>query len=115
MKVHLNETVVKDLKPTKKRLTYFHDTGPTGFCVRVTPSGVKSYAVFYRHAGRLRLYTIGKTRDCGGEWYFDDAKKEASKVVHSNAVQKIDLAAKKQEERVAESFGELAEDYMKRY
>ena len=45
MKMRLNARVVEDLKPQKRQYAVFDEREP-GFCVRVTPSGHKSYACF---------------------------------------------------------------------
>src|ERR1041385_4049239 len=98
MKLHLNAKIVADLKPGKKRLAYFDEKEP-GFCVRVTPTGVKSFAGFFRHEGRLRLFTIGEI----SKWSLEDARKKAREVKRSSSLGE-DLAAKKRQERQADSF-----------
>ena len=57
-KKNLTAKTLAALKPTEGRVDYF-DTNPPGFCVRITPNGVKTFSVLYRHAGRKRRYTIG--------------------------------------------------------
>lgn len=57
---HLNARNVRSL-PSEGggRLDYWDDTLP-GFCLRVSPSGVRTYAVWYRVNGEARRYTIGR-------------------------------------------------------
>ena len=53
MIVKLNARTVESLKPTSKRMDY-HDTEARGLTLRVTPNGVKTWSVLYRHRGKLR-------------------------------------------------------------
>lgn len=57
---NLTETFIqKGIKsPTKGRIEIF-DSKQDGLCVRVRPSGKKSWCVYYRLAGKNRKYTIG--------------------------------------------------------
>jgi hypothetical protein len=52
-KKNLTAKAVAALKPTEGRVDYF-DANLPGFCVRVTPNGVKTFSVLYRHGGRKR-------------------------------------------------------------
>src|SRR5213594_1951008 len=56
-KITLTARTLDALKADGKRVDYF-DTRLPGFCVRVS-AGAKSFAVFYRHGGRLRRLTLG--------------------------------------------------------
>lgn len=108
-RVKLTDRKLKSLKPATSRTDYF-DVGLPGFCVRVTPKGVKSYAVMYRHAGRLRRYTIGRwprltlaeARDLGRE------------ALHEASLGR-DPANTKKLDRQAITFATLAEEYMERW
>jgi len=55
----LNKTSVDSLKAQTKRYKCW-DVNVKNFFVRVYPSGIKSYAIFYRFNGRDCEYTIGK-------------------------------------------------------
>jgi integrase len=57
---HLTARNVRSLLPHGDRRTdYWDDTLP-GFCLRVSPSGARTYAVWYRVHGEARRYTIGR-------------------------------------------------------
>ena len=55
----LTERVIRDAKP-EPRPRLLWDEHVRGFGVRVTPTGVKSYVLNYRIAGRERRLTIGR-------------------------------------------------------
>lgn len=108
-KKNLTARTVAGLKPEADRVDYF-DTNTPGFCIRVTPNGVKSFAVMYRHAGRLRRFTLGTYPRLG----LADARQQAQDALR-NAQRGIDPAAEKKAARQADTFGELAADFMERY
>ncbi|MGD9671831.1 MAG: tyrosine-type recombinase/integrase [Hyphomicrobiaceae bacterium] len=58
----LTETQIAEIKSPRRgqRLEVSDSTVP-GLVLRVTPAGVKSYCVRYRHQGRSLRYTLGKT------------------------------------------------------
>lgn len=56
----LTDITLKSLKPDANRITETFDGKLPGFGVRVFPSGVKSFVVFYRQQGRLRRLTLGR-------------------------------------------------------
>ena len=64
MGIHLTETVVKGLKPPRVGYTLTNDGGHpkavSGFGVRVTAAGVKSFVLTYRFRGTSRRFTIGR-------------------------------------------------------
>src|SRR2546427_684323 len=109
MKIRLGAAVVENLKGGKKSIAVFDEREP-GFCVRVTPSGHKSYACFYRFKGRLRLFTIGEI----SKWSLEDARKKA-RDVKRDAEKGTDQGALKKQERQAETFGDVAKDFIERY
>ena len=73
MKAKLSPRVVSKAEPKK---TYYKiwDSEINGFFLRVMPSGVKSYCIYYRHLGIGREYTIGKH----GKLTTDQARKQAT-------------------------------------
>src|SRR5262245_46248125 len=110
-KMNLTAKSVNALKPKSDRVYYF-DTNLPGFCVSVTPAGIKSYSVMYRHVGRLRRYTIGTTN----RWTLADARDKAREALRS-AAKGQDPAADKKRKRLADikTFGDLSELYMERW
>lgn len=57
--IDFNEKSIDALKPTAKRMTYWF-RGYTGFGIRVTKAGTKSFVCVYKIEGRTRWMTIGK-------------------------------------------------------
>jgi integrase len=94
---------------------YHFDTEVKGFGLRVTETGARAYIVQYRpHPGGRRVpkrrYTIGTP---GSPWTVDDARTEAKRVLGLVA-DKRDPAAERKAERLAQSIGELCDEYLKR-
>ena len=73
MKAKLTPRIVSKAEPGK---TYYKiwDSELNGFFLRVMPSGIKSYCIYYRHNGLGREYTIGKH----GKLTSDQARKQAT-------------------------------------
>jgi integrase len=107
----LTDVSVKNLRPGPKRREV-PDAGARGLRVVVQPSGVRSYAIRYRHKGRMTKLTLGPdsiglaaARKLAGDAMFQvaqgkdpaDAKREAKKV----------------QTAAADSFFEIAGKYMK--
>jgi len=95
--------------PEKGQVDYFDDL-TTGFGMRVSSAGRKSWFAMYRHGGRLRRYTIGTYPGLG----LADARDKAKSLLHDVAVGN-DPAAEKQSNRAAAKFSELAEQYIELY
>ncbi|MBK8009119.1 MAG: DUF4102 domain-containing protein [Rhizobiales bacterium] len=53
MILKLTKRAVEAIKPTDKRLAYY-DTELKGFCLKVTPSGAKTWCIEYRPVGMGR-------------------------------------------------------------
>src|SRR5262249_46329814 len=59
-KVRLTDAIVRKLPPPAKGYAVTTDTEVSGFAVRVTANGARSYILsYYTRAGRDRCYTIG--------------------------------------------------------
>ena len=56
----LTDLAVQNLKPDPAGRFEVFDSKLSGFGVRVFPSGIKSFILFYRHQGRLRRLTLGR-------------------------------------------------------
>ena len=108
-KLNLTVKKIDSLKPTDNRVDYF-DMNLPGFFIRVTPNGVKTYGVMYRHAGRKIRYTIGTT----DQWTLADARDKGAEAIR-DAAKGVNAAAKKKEQRQASSFGEVAAEYLERW
>lgn len=108
-KKNLTAKTLASLKPTERRVDYF-DTNLPGFGIRVTPNGVKTFSVLYRHAGRKRRYTIGTYPPLT----LADARDKAKATLRA-AEKGEDPAAAKRAEARADTFKELADLYMERY
>ena len=105
-KFNMTAKWLDSIKPEVKRKDYF-DLDCPGLCLRVTPHGVKTWSLLYRHGNRLRRLTLGN--------YPDLDLKKARKEGHNKrgAVQLgSDPAAEKRAAREAGTFGDLAEQYL---
>jgi integrase len=109
-KVNLTVSALRGLKPDPDRQIDYHDQTTTGFAVRVSPAGKKTFCVFYRMGRRLRRYTIGTYPKLS----LADARDKAKKALRDAADGK-DPAAEKKKERQAETFSELADLYLDKY
>ena len=56
----LTKSRIDQLKPTGKDVFIWDDDIP-GFGIRMSPKGIKTYMVQYRHGGRTRRVSIGRT------------------------------------------------------
>jgi len=72
MKAKLTTRSVSASKPRSKYYKIW-DSALAGFFLRVMPSGVRSFCVYYRHEGRASEYTLGKH----GAITVDQARKQA--------------------------------------
>lgn len=109
MREKLTAQRVESIKPGAKRSDYW-DAALPGFGLRVTESGAKSWTTLYRHAGRVRRFTIGGYPAIS----LADAQDAARKVLKQVALGD-DPATAKQNARAADTFGELFELYMERH
>jgi integrase len=102
---NLTEAFVKAV--TVPKLTEFWDEDVAGFVLRVTPSGTKTWAAYYRHLRRPRKYTIGTWPTISVK----AARHKAKGVLHE-AQDGGDPAAERKADREAITFGDLTEKYL---
>jgi len=107
---HLTARAVASLKPDVSRQIDYWDTILPRFGVRVSPGGRKSWIVFYRHNGRPRRLTLGVCRHLK----LADARLKANEALRT-LEKGTDPAAVKVQERRAETFAELAHEYVERH
>ncbi|HEX3860256.1 MAG TPA: Arm DNA-binding domain-containing protein, partial [Stellaceae bacterium] len=88
--------------PATGRIEYF-DRSTSGFGLRVTSRGHRSWICFYRHKGEKRRYTIGPFPQLG----LAEARERAKDILRS-AAGGGDPANKKKQERKAETLREVA-------
>lgn len=101
---------VNSLNPTPgKRMEYF-DAALPGLALRVTERGAKSWAVLYRHRGRLRRLTLADASVMS----LSQARDRARVVLH-DAANGADPAADKQLGRQAETMADLTELYLEKW
>jgi integrase len=109
-RVKLTERTVQALRPDPIRQVDYFDVRWPGFGVRVSPAGRKSWVVMYRFRGRVRRVTIGPYPYVS----LADARARA-KTVMSQVFQGTDPAEVKAAERRAETFAQLATEYLERH
>lgn len=95
--------------PEKGQIDFF-DERTTGLGLRLSSAGRKSWFVMYRHAGRLRRYTLSTYPTLG----LADAREKAKELLHEAAIGN-DPATEKQVNRGAPTFGEIAVQYIELY
>jgi len=95
--------------PDKGQVDYF-DERTTGLGLRISSAGRKSWFVMYRHAGRLRRYTLGTYPSLG----LTHARDKAKELMHESAMGN-DPATDKQVNRGVPTFGEIAAQYIELY
>lgn len=98
------------LKPIPGRRMEYFDTATPGLALRVTGAGVKTWALLYRHRGRLRRLTLGTLKNLG----LAEARAKARNAVRSVGDGK-DPAAEKQQARTAQTIADLIDDYIEQY
>ena len=109
-KTTLTARGVAALKPQDSRIEIFDDK-VTGFYVRVNPTGGKTYGVMYRVNGRKRRLTIGSTT----AWNLAGARDRAREAIRLASTGTRDLATEKTDARQADTFSELAAEYVERW
>jgi integrase len=108
--IKFKATTIKFLRPTPGIQTDYFDASLHGFFLRVSPAGRKTFGVMYRTSGRFRRMTLGTYPPLT----LKGARKMAIDALR-DAAQGQDPAAKKAQKRDAESFSQLAAEYLERY
>lgn len=105
-KIKISQNAVKALEPGERDAFYFDDT-LTGFGVKVTPQGRKSYFAQYRVNGRKRRIYIGAS----GVWKAQAARERAEKLLARAAIGE-DPAEEKAEARRDLTVAELCDSFI---
>ena len=108
-KVRLNHRRIEALT-AGRWMTDFWDDRLTGFGIRVSPSGRKTYVVRYNYSGRKRRVTLGRHPALS----LVDAREWAGEILSAVARGKDPQAQRKAENRSL-TFEELAEVYLERH
>ena len=101
---------IEAIKPPATGQKDHWDAALPGFGLRVSAAGRKSWVVMYRHAGVKRRLTLGTYPALP----LASAREKAADALRSVA-HGADPAASKKADRKAETFAELAEEYMERH
>jgi integrase len=110
MRVPLTKLFVDSVKPPHQGQFDYWDTHASGFGLRISAAGQKSWVIMYRHNGRLRRMTLGAYPTLG----LADGRRLARAALR-DAAHGADPAGEKQAQRRAESFRELAELYLEKH
>ena len=110
MRVALTKLFVASVSPPQQGQIDYWDTRVSGFGLRVSAGGQKSWVIIYRHNTRLRRMTLGPYPALS----LADARQLARAALR-DAAHGADPAGEKQAQRRAESFGELAELYLDKH
>lgn len=108
--VFFTDPFVRSLRPVSDRQVDHWDQNVTGLVLRLSPAGKKTWAACYRVKGRQRRLTLGTYPVLS----LADARERAQAALHGVAVGE-DPAALKRQARCAETFSDLAAEYMERH
>jgi integrase len=101
---------IASLESPKSGRTEYWDESMAGFGLRVSSSGVKTWMTMYRHKGRKRRHTLGTFPSMT----LADAYEKA-RISLNEAANGKDPAGVKRSERISDTFGELAHEYLERH
>ena len=101
---------VESVKPPLSGQLDYWDARLSGFGLRVSAGGTKSWFVFYRYNRANRRYTLGRFPSLG----LADARKKAAGVI-GKAQAGLDPASEKRAARDESTFAELAKLYIERH
>jgi Arm DNA-binding domain len=106
----LTDPFLRSLRPGSNRDEEHRDRNVKGLVIRVTSAGTKTWSVQYRFNGRNRRLTLGPYPLFG----LADARQRAREALYQVATGK-DPGAHKQELLHAETFADLAKQYIERH
>ncbi|HEV3109796.1 MAG TPA: tyrosine-type recombinase/integrase [Candidatus Binataceae bacterium] len=110
MRLPLTDLQIKAIKaPEKGQVTYFDSRLPC-FGLRISQGGRKTWVVVYRYNVRKRWLTLGTYPTLSLADAREGARLRLADVQHG-----VDPAAEKRQKRLAETFGELAAEYLERH
>ena len=101
---------VEAIKAPKFGQVDYWDTGFPGFGLRSSEHGTKTWGLMYRFGGRKRRLKLG---NCPGMSL--SAAREKAGAALQDVEKGVDPAAAREAQRRAETFAELADDYIERY
>ena len=107
--INLTARLITSLKTPKKRTEYFDKDVP-GLCLRITDKGHRSWGLYFRLNGRQQRLSLGNLAALS----LKDARKKARNALHDISEGKNPVSTKV-EERQAETFKALTEEYIERY
>jgi integrase len=103
---------VKKLTPDPTRAVYHFDDRLTGFGVKVTPQGKKTYFAQYREGRGREARKVRETIGAhGAPWTADTARDEAKRIL-GKAANGVSVVAEKRAERQAITMAELCRAYL---
>lgn len=103
----ITNTSVKKLPPPESGYKIIYDSDLSGFGIRITSSGYKSFIAESRVNGKTRRATIAKF----GTKTADEARKEAKKLLGQMASGTDPTAEKRQRKAESVTLAEVADDY----
>ena len=113
MKAKLTTRNVSSFKPRSKYYKVW-DTEHKNYFLRVMPSGVKTYCIYYRHDGVAREYTIGKYGSITADRARQLAKIKLGEAAGGEDIQTLKKAARAQShKRKCETLGGFIENKYK--
>lgn len=114
-RVALTDVFLRNLKPEAKLVEYW-DTQVRGLCLRISPSNVRAWTFRYRPKAGVAFPRLPLGR------YPEVSLKEARKRAEQRRVEvsgggdpQADRRSKREAERTALTFGQLADAYLERY
>jgi integrase len=102
---------VDALRPPQSGQIDYWDGDHPGFGLRVSAGGRKAWVVMYRHGNVKRRLTLGTYPALS----LAAAREKAGSAQHAIQFRGVDPASEKKAERAAETFAELAADYIERH
>lgn len=105
-----NVRAIAAIKPPANGRVEYWDSGTPNFGLRISSTGARTWLTMYRVKGRKRRHTLGSYP----AMTLADAYEKA-RVSLNEAANGSDPAAEKRAERLADTFGELATEYLEKH